>query len=415
MTYYGGLDWGSEEHAVCVVDERGRIVLELRAFHTREGLREMVKKLARLGPPQQLAIAIERPNGLVVDALIEAGHPVVPIHPNVVKASRPRYRAAGGKSDPGDAYLLSDLLRTDGHRFQPLKPDSDEIKALQAKVRTRDGLVAERIAMTNQLREILQGFWPGATCIFSRIDSPIGLAFIDRYPTPQAAKRLGPKRLATFLRRQAYSGGRTPQELLERLRAAPRGLAGPAEETAKGRLCQALGRVLTCLVKEIAELTQEIERTVAGLPAGRVLMSFPRAGKLNAAQILAEIGDDPRRFPSEAQLAAEGGVVPVTFESGKHRGVHFRFACNKRLRKALTCFADNSRHESPWARQLYEQARDRGCDHPHAVRIVARSWVRVLWRAWKEMEPYNVTKHGNAQALIRQADCGGRLANDPEA
>ena len=127
MGFLAGLDWGSEEHAVCVIDEAGRIVLELTIDHTRKGLEGMLKRLEQLAPPQELPIAIERPNGVIVDVLIEAGHCVVPIHPNVVKASRPRYRAAGSKSDRGDAYLLADLLRTDGHRFEALKPSSGAV------------------------------------------------------------------------------------------------------------------------------------------------------------------------------------------------------------------------------------------------------------------------------------------------
>ena len=402
MGFLAGLDWGSEEHAVCVIDESGRIVLELTVDHTRKGLERMLKRLARLAPPQELPISIERPDGVIVDVLIEAGHPVVPIHPNVVKASRPRYRAAGSKSDRGDAYLLADLLRTDGHRFEALKPSSGAVKALRALVRTREDLVSVRVAFANQLRALLEGFWPGAAHLFAEIDSAISLAFLERYPTPTKAKHLGTQRMAAFLSRQRYSGGRSPQELLQRLREAPQGLACREEEAAKGESCQARVHVLQPLVAEIRKLTTQIEQAVAQLPAGQILMSFPRAGQLNAAKILAELGEDPSRFPCENQLAAEAGVCPVTDESGKkkYRSVVFRRACNKHLRQALTCFADNSRHASPWAANLYAQARGRGCDHPHAVRIVARAWVRVLWRAWIDGELYDVTKHGGAQAFL---------------
>jgi hypothetical protein len=142
MPYFCGLDWGSVGHAVCVVDETGAVLLRFEVAHDAAGLAELRKKLDRLAPAADIPIAIERPSGLIVDALVEAGHTVVPIHPNVVKACRPRYRAAGGKSDPGDAFMLADILRTDGHRFRPLAPCSDEIKALRALVRGRDELVA---------------------------------------------------------------------------------------------------------------------------------------------------------------------------------------------------------------------------------------------------------------------------------
>jgi transposase len=398
MPLLAGVDWGGASHAVCVIDDGGGVVARFEARHDAAGLADLIGRLKRLGPPADLPVAIERPSGLLVDALVEAGHPVIPIHPNVVKACRPRYRAAGGKSDPGDAFMLADILRTDGHRFQPLTGLSDEIRALRALVRGRDDLVASRIALANQLRSLLESFWPGAAGIFAAIDSPITLAFLGRYPTPDSAARLGEKRLANFLARHGYCGRRSPAELLARLRAAPTGLAGDGEADAKGELVRALAATLDRLVAAIAKLSTRIEHAVAELPDGQIIMSFPRAGRICAAQILAELGSRDR-FQSEDQLAAEAGVCPVTHASGKSRGVVFRFACNHRLRRAVTCFADNSRHASSWAASLYTKARQRGCKHQHAVRILARAWLRVLWKAWQDGTPYNPAKHQAALKL----------------
>jgi transposase len=399
MPFHGGLDWGATSHAACVVDGAGQIVARVEARHDAGGLAELLARLRAVAPPAELPVAIERPSGLIVDALVAAGHPVVPIHPNVVKACRPRYRAAGGKSDPGDAYMLADVLRTDGHRFRPLTPVSDEIKALRALVRARDDLVTQRVALANQLRSLLEGFWPGAAAIFAAIDSPIALAFVGRYPTPESAGRLGEKRLASFMAQHGYCGRRSAAELLARLRAAPTGLAGEAEADAKGEIARVLAGLLERLVAEIAKLSSRTERAVADLPDGRIIMSFPRAGRLCAAQILAEIGDVRERFPTEDQLAAEAGVCPVTHASGKSRGVVFRWACNKNLRRAITCFADNSRHASAWAAAVYGKARARGCQHAHAVRVLARAWIRVLWRAWQSRSPYDPQRHAGATKI----------------
>jgi transposase len=403
MGWFAGLDWGGERHAVCVVDRDGKIAAHFEVAHDAAGLAELRKRLAQVAPHDEVPIAIERPTGLLVDSLVDAGHRVVPIHPNVVKACRPRYRAAGGKSDLGDSYLLADVLRTDGHRFRPLTPQSDAIKALRALVRTRDDLVAERVALANQLRALLDGFWPGAVAIFADIDSTIALAFVQRYPTPKAAASLGPKRLGSFLAQHRYCGRRSPAELLERMHAAPVGLAHGAEANAKGELVGMLACIIETLIAQLSLLTARIEHEVAQLADGRVVMSFPRAGRINAAQILAELGDVRERFQTEEQLAAEAGVSPVTFESGKSRGVAFRWACNHRLRLAITTWADNSRHSSPWAKDLYARARARGCDHPHAVRILARAWVRALWRAWVSKTGYDPAKHGAARRLLPAA------------
>ena len=399
MGIWVGVDWGSGAHAVCVIDAKGMVLDRFEVSHDRAGLAVLVTRLQKHGALDVIPIAIERPSGLLVDALVEAGFVVTPIHPNAVKACRPRYRAVAAKSDPGDAFILADILRTDGHRLRPLAPQSDAIKALRSLVRGRDDLVGTRVALAHQLTALLESFWPGAARIFSALASPIALAFLERYPTPEAAARLGPKRLAGFLTQHSYSGRRSPEALLERLRSAPEGGAGEAEGQAKGELVRALARTLQTLVAEIAKLSSRIEHAIAALPEGRIVMSFPRAGTICAAQIVAELGDVRARFPSEHQLAAEAGVAPVTYQSGKSRGVGWRWACNKRLRAALTCMADNSRHQSPWAADVYRRARARGCDHPHAIRILARAWARVLWRAWTDRVPYDPGQHRGAQAF----------------
>ncbi len=407
MTFFVGLDWAATTHAVCVIDETGSVRWRGTVSHTAAGLAELGQRLTRLGAPATLPVALERPSGLVVDTLLEAGFLVVPIHPNVVKASRPRYSAAGGKSDPGDAYLLADLLRTDGHRFRPLQPLADETRALRALVRGRDDLVAQRVALANQLRALLERFWPGAATIFAEVDSPIALAFLTRYPTPQSAERLGERRLAQFLRRHAYCGRRSALELLTRLREAPLSRTGEAETEISGELVHAVVAVLTPLVAQIQQLAAAITAALIQHADGPLVQSFPRSGAVNAAQILAELGDDRARFPTADQLAAEAGVAPVTHTSGKHRGVVFRWACNKRLRQALTTWADNSRHASAWAAGVYAHARARGCDHPHAIRILARAWVRVLWRCWQDRRPYDITQHRAAQPLSVLQPVGG--------
>jgi transposase len=399
---FAGLDWASRTHSVCVVDERGSVRTQFEADHTAAGMAELCR---RLKAAHITAVAIERPGGLVVDALIEAGLQVVPIHPNVVKATRPRYRSHGGKSDASDAYLLADLLRTDGHRFTPLAPECDEIRALRAQVRMRDELVDTRVQLANQLRALLESFWPGAAEIFAAVDSPISLAFLQRYPTPACANGLGPARMASFCTRQKYSGRRTPQELLERLHQAPAVAVAALEMKAKGQLVLALVRVLVPLVEQIQAVTKRIEAYVESLEDGRILMSFPRAGRVCAAQILAEMGSVRERFDSVERLAAMAGVTPVTLESGKSKIVAFRWACNHRLRAALTCMAGNSRHASAWAAHIYDEARARGCDHPHATRILARAWLRVLWRAWKDRQPYDPERH--LGAMMHLATTGG--------
>src|SRR5688572_21799009 len=181
MRFFVGIDWASQAHAICVIDDTGRRGWHGSVAHTADGLADLLEHLRRFQRRGTVRVALERPSGLLVDTLVEAGFEVVPIHPNALKASRPRYSAAGGKSDPGDAFILADLVRTDGHRFRALQAPSDDTRAVRALVRGRDDLVAQRVALANQLRSLLERFWPGAAAIFADVDSPIALAFLARY------------------------------------------------------------------------------------------------------------------------------------------------------------------------------------------------------------------------------------------
>lgn len=398
MGAYAGVDWAAEEHSLLIEDERGLVLLEDSFAHTEQGVSDLCRLLVRRRVER---IALERPDGLLVERLLDAGLTVLALHPNQVKAARARFRAQGGKSDRFDAFVLAELCRTDAHRFRALVPDTDETKALRALTRAREDLVEARVALANQLRAELERFWPGAKAIFADVDSQVALAFLERYPSPADAARLGEQRLAAFLARHGYSGRRTPQELLERLRGAPTGRAGDAELEARRQIVLALVAALRPLVERISQLTCEIAHAVRAHPDGQIFRSLFRDPKsvVTAARLLAEIGDCRARYPTAEALAADGGMSAVAVESGKQTHAAFRYACDKRLRDALATLSDSTRHHNPWARRLYTDARARGHDHQRANRTVGRAWTRVLWRIWQDAEPYNPARH---RALARQ-------------
>jgi transposase len=399
MAVVAGIDWASEEHRLCLVDEQGQRVLERRVRHDEQGLVELCRLLVARGA---VRVALERPEGLLIDRLLEAGIAVVAVHPNQVKATRERYQVARGKSDGFDAFVLAELARTDMHRLRLLVPDSDETKALRALVRTREDLVATRVALANQLRAQLGAYWPGAAAIFADVDSPIALAFLERYPSPLDARGLGEKRLASFLARHRYSGRRSPRELLARLRAAPTGRAGELELDARRTAVLALVAALWPLVEQIGLLSSQIAGAIRSHADGDIFLSLFRDPKtvITAASLLAEIGDCRSRYPNAEALAADAGMSAVAVESGKQRGASFRRACDKRLRSAVATLADASRHRHPWAADVYQRARARGCDHPHALRILGRAWLRVLWRMWQDRTTYDPNRHRNLQRLL---------------
>lgn len=395
---FAGIDWASEEHALCVVDGAGATVEGELHTHDEAGIKALIARMRALGVGR---VAIERPDGLLVNRLLEAGFAVMPVHPNKLKATRLRYEASGGKSDGFDAFVLAELARTDSHRHRALRPDSDETKALRALTRTREDLVGARVRLANEPRSQLDAFWPGAAQIFTDVDSSIALAFLERYPTPADARGLGEKRLAAFLARNRYSGRRSAGELLERLRSAPKCRVGVLEAEARRGAVLGLVAALRPIVGQIRELTAQIAHAVRSHCDGQVFLPLFKDPKsvIAAARLIAEIGDDRARYPSAEVLAADPGMAPVARESGKRKVAGFRWACDKRLRDAVSCLANSTRHTHPWARSVYLDARSRGLDHPHAIRVLGRALLRVLWRCWQDGVPYDPAKHGNLRRL----------------
>lgn len=391
-----GIDWASEAHEVCISKE-GEALERFSVAHDERGIAGLARHLAKLGVDR---VAIERPDGILVERLLAAGLEVLAIHPNQVKAARARFAVAHGKSDRFDAYVLAELARTDAHRFRALVPDTEQTKALKTLTRAREDLVGVRVELANQLRAQLQAFWPGAL-VFAALDSPISLAFLKRYPSPADAKGLGAGRMAAFLKRNSYSGRTDPAELVGRLNAAPKGTAGEAECEARRVVVLGLLCALEPIVAEIAALDAQIRERLAAHPDAAIFAPLfrDRRTAICPATLIAELGDCRGRYPTEAAMAADAGMSPVALESGKLRVATFRRACDKRLRFAVATLADTTRHWHPWAKEVYRRARARGQDHPHAIRTLGRAWIRVLWRCWQDGVPYDATLHGNSHRL----------------
>jgi transposase len=401
--FYVGIDWAAETHAVCALDADGRACAEFTITHTAAGFADLLCRLGRLADDRaDVPIGIERPDGRLVDALLEAGHPVVPVKPNAIKAWRDGEVLSGAKHDAGDARLIAEYLRLRAHRLRPAAPYSSETRALRTVVRARGDLVEMRVAATNQLAALLDAHWPGAKAVFADVESPIALAFLARYPTPAAAARLGEKRMAAFCTKHGYSGRRSAAQLLARLRAAPAGTADEALTEALRDAVLARVEVLRALGAAVKDLDRSVIAHLGEHPDAEIFTSLPRSGRINAAQVLAEWGDAREAYDGPDAIAALAGQTPVTRESGKHRAVHFRWACNTRFRQALDTFADNSRHASPWAADVYRRARERGHDHPHAVRVLGRAWIRIIYRCWVDRVPYDPARHTAATRLASQ-------------
>ncbi|MBN9103083.1 MAG: IS110 family transposase [Pseudonocardia sp.] len=391
-----GVDWATADHAVAVVNDKGTVIEQYLVDAGGAGLRELVGRLRRAGVAE---VAIERGDGQVVDALLAAGLTVVVISPNQVHNLRGRYGSAGNKDDRFDAFVLADTLRTDRARLRPLIPDTAATVQLRSAVRARKDLITHRVGLANQLRAHLEFFHPGPVRLFADLDGITSLRFLARFTSQDDTDWLTPSRLATWLRSVGYTGRKDPAVLHAHLRTAPPGATGDAGAAAAS-VTRALVAALTALVTQIHALDAHIAALLRQHADAHIFLSLPRAQALRAARLLAEIGDCRARFPTPESLASLAGVTPSTRQSGKMKTTSFRWSADKQLRDAVCDFAADSRHANPWAAHLYNAARARGHRHPHAVRIVARAWLHVIWRCWQNHQPYDPTRHRALQNLL---------------
>ena len=164
MRYYLGVDWADQTHAVWVADERGTKVVMRMVQHTAEGLSEWGRELDEWrAQGTELWAAIERPEGRVVDFLLDHGVVVYPVNPKALDRARDRFRQSAAKSDPFDAQVLADFLRTDHTRLHALPPSSDAAQELKLLTDDYQRQVRHQTRLVNQLTTTLKAehFSPG--------------------------------------------------------------------------------------------------------------------------------------------------------------------------------------------------------------------------------------------------------------
>lgn len=392
-----GIDWGNSVHQVAIVDAAGRQIANFAVAHDVAGLTSLAERLAEFG--DELPVAVERAEGLLVEHLQALGMRVYPLSPRIAARIRERYRVAPIKDDAFDAFTLADALRHEQARWRALSAPSPLLAELRALTRERERIVAEHVRVHNQLHALLESYHPAAARLFSSLDRKAALAFIHDYPSPAQAAAVGERRMARFLARTGYTGRVPAAVLAERLHA---NLLTAAPGTVAGKSFAALAQaeLLELLTRTRGAYDRRIEQQLAAHPDAEIFRSFPGVGTILAATLLAEIGEDRERFPDAAMLLAEAGLAPITRQSGKTRRVRFRRAASHRLRQACTWWAFGSIKESDWARQVYEGNRASGQRQYRALRGLAARWMRVLHRCWQDGTPYDPARHPGAVALL---------------
>jgi len=394
MSVYLGIDWSEQKHDVCFMNEAGAVIQFLTVAHSVNGFAQLDQAIRALGlPAADVYIGLETAHTLLIDFMLERGYPhLYVLPPSQVKANQDRFAQSHAKDDQRDGWVLADMLRTDRGRYRPWQPDTRLTRQIQVQVRYVLYLNRMIRRQTNHLRALLLRYYPLAAELFSKLDSPIALAFLQAYPTPQAAQHLSPSQFEAFLREHRHPQ-RAKWAALYAALTGPQLVPHPDTVALYAQQAPLLAEQLATFVCAKPQAVRVLRQLFDQHPQAGLFGSLPRVGDFLAPALLAKLGDDPQRFASPAAVQAIAGTCPITQRSGKHRAVLFRHACDREFRYIATLWAGQVIAHHPWAQTLYAQYRKRGISETDATRRVANRLLAILWKVWQSHTPYNEATH----------------------
>ena len=376
-----GDDWAEVHHDVVVLDEQGTVLAKRRFAEGVAAVGALHELLAELtGEPTEVVVGIETDRGLWVASLVAAGYEVYAVNPLAVARYRERHVVSGAKSDPGDAQVLADLVRTDRHHHRPVAGDSELAQATKVLARAHQRAIWDRQRQLNRLRSILREYFPAALEAFGTdLAHPDAVGVLERAPTPALAAKLSASAIGACLRR----GGRkrnveSRAQAIQKLLRAPRLDAPAAVAAAYGAQVRSLVAVAAEMTRQIAALEADLERSFESHPDAEIVRSLPGLGAVLGARVLGEFGDDPNRYQDGRARRNYAGTSPITRASGKKRAVLARYVRNRFLADACYQWSFCALTASPGARGFYDEHRAKGETHDGALRVLSNRLVGIL-------------------------------------
>ncbi|MGQ4475148.1 IS110 family RNA-guided transposase [Streptomyces sp. SAS_276] len=377
-----GDDWAEDHHDIEVMDSTGRRLARARV---PEGVAGMTRLHALVGEAAgedadttEVVVGIETDRGPWVRALVTAGYTVLAVNPLQAARFRDRLGVSGAKSDPGDAHVLADMVRTHSHELRTVAGDSDRAEAVKVVTRTHKTLIWERTRHTQRLRHALRDYFPAALAAFDDLDATDTLELLGKAPTPAQAAKLTTGQISAALKR-AHRKNVTAKAKAIQTALREQHLDQPEEvAVAYAASITALIAVLTTLNTQIKALQGQVEAHFGQHPAAEIILSQPGLGVVLGARVLAEFGDDPDRYASAKARKNYAGTSPITRASGKKKVALARYVHNDRLIDTLLTQAFSTLRVSPNAYAYYQRQRARGAGHNAALRQLANRLVGIL-------------------------------------
>jgi len=400
--FYFGIDWSEDHHNLCIMNEAGARVSEIKFEHNLEGFKQIETERRNLGVPAcDCVVAIETAYNLLVDFLLDRGYVVHIVPPQATNGYRNRQRSSGAHTDGSDAVLLSGIMRTDRDSHRRLKPNDPLTQQMLVQIRLIETLRRSIQRQENQLRAVLFRTYPQALGLFGKLTAQINLQFLVAYPTAQEAQSLSRQAFNAFCREHHY----TRTDLISRRYAhliEPAPEADPATALAYRDPIRILAELLLPQVRRRNETKAHLGRLFEQHPDACIFDSLPGAGDLLAPGLLVKFGDHRDRFLTPASVQALAGTCPVTEWSGKRRIVKFRKGCDKEFRRISQQFAKASATESGWAAAYLHEIRPSCASDSHAYRCLANRWLAIIWKMWQDRKAYDETYHLQQRARRRR-------------
>jgi transposase len=392
-TAYIGIDWANSKHDICI-QSTGNDQREFSQIsHQVEKIEEWAQSMyQRFGG--KIAVAVELSKGPIVYALQKYDFFVIhPVNPTTLAKYRQAFHPSGAKDDPTDAELILDLICRYPDRFQPLNPQSVEMRKLTSLVEQRRNLVNDKNRTTNRLRSGLKQYYPQPLEWFDRIDTLLFCDFISRWPTLTQVKRARRATLETFFHAHNMRFESLLQARLTSIKEAKPLTQDEAVVDPYKLQVQHLAEVLKMTLKVIRRYDETIAELASKHPDYSLFSVLPGAGPSLAPRLLVAFGEQRERFKSAAEVQKYSGVAPVTERSGKKCWVHWRWQCSTFLRQTFIEWAAQTINKSFWAGAYYYQQREKGCTYQVAVRSLAFKWIRILYRCWETRTPYDESRY----------------------